>query len=322
MQKRFWILASALTFALMTFCNESTSAQGMYHKIEPNFSGTKAVGKPIWVKPSSGKKYGLYYPKAGDTYQVGTYIPVNPAPATGGEPGYANFYLVDNKGIARLVHVQGGLSCGNDLHRVNFPDNSIWGIKIDSVANGEPIPSGVYSLVISLGNHGENHSARDITGNIVARSEKFNLVNNNKTYKPARFFGEVSLELDPRLKLPATARDQFFTKKLSFYLTSTDPNQPQLQIFPDKQGHIDALVPPGTYKLESCSAASSDLHSFFFDRHLSINPFKEQKITFASGEMVGLNFTLKNENAGANFEEGYLRYTVIPGQIKRSAPQR
>jgi hypothetical protein len=322
MQNRVWILASALIFALMTFCKVSALAQGMYHKIEPNFSGSKAVGKPIWVKPSSGKKYGLFYPKAGDTYQVGTYIPVNPAPATGGEPGYANFYLVDNKGIARLVHIQGGLSCGNDLHRVNFPDNSIWGIKIDSVANGEPIPSGEYSLVISLENHGESHSSRDIAGNIVARSEKFNVVNKNANYKPARFFGEASLELDPRLKLPANARHQFFTKVLCFYLNSSDPNKPQLQIYPDKQGHIDALVPPGTYKLESCSAAGSDFHSFFFDKHLLINPIEEQKITFASGELVELNFTLKNENAGANFEEGYLRYTVIPGQIKRTPPRR
>ena len=318
MKKDFWMFASILLLVLIVVSKESCSAQGMYHTITPVFSGTKAEGKSITVSISSGKKYGLIYPKAGDTYKIGTYIPVNPSPATAGEKSYANYYLVDNEGSARLVYVQGGLRCGNDLNRVEFPENAIWGIKLDRVWNGELIPTGEYSLLITKGNHGQTQ-ARAITGDIIARSEKFKLVNASQNTKSARIFGTITVPaFDSRLKLPPKAREEFFSRMLPIYLKSQDPDLEQVKIHANKNGSFDALITAGAYTLQGGQGESNiDIHSFFFDHHLSFSPSKEYKITFKPGDAYQVNFTLRDDNAGANFRDGYMDYTIQAGPITK-----
>ncbi len=320
MQNRFWILAASLLVSISSLQINDALAQGFhFNNINPVFSGQKAVGKPIHVPVGSGKKYGLIYPKAGDTYETGTYIPINPAPSVRGYNQYLNYYLVDNNHTARLVSTEMNIWCGNDRSQVSFPKDSIEGIQIDTMCNGELIPPGEYSLVISAGPHGESQSAREIAGDIIAQSQKFKLLNNSHTYKPARFFGEISLELDPRLRLPSNARHEFFKKMLCIYLTPADSKKLQIKIYADQSGHFDAVVPEGTYTLLTMVGGSgSDRHAFFMEKHLLLEPTKEQKISFNQGELVQLNYTLQNENAGANFNEGFLRYKILPGQIERT----
>lgn len=317
MKKDFWIFASILLLVLIVVSKESCSAQGMYHTITPVFSGTKAEGKSITVSISSGKKYGLIYPKAGDTYKIGTYIPVNPSPATAGEKSYANYYLVDNEGSARLVYVQGGLRCGNDLNRVEFPKGSIWGIKIEQTSNGEVIPPQAYTLVITKGGTGE--SARTITGDIIARSGRFNLVDSVQTPKRVHLTGTVTLPpFDSRLKLPSNAREEFFSKAMPIYLTSQQQNQAQIEIHANKNGTFDAIVPAGSYTLQAGSGESKiDNHRFFFGHHLSFSPSKETKITFKPGDSYQVNYSLRDDNAGANFRDGYMDYTIQAGPITK-----
>ncbi|MCW5823935.1 MAG: hypothetical protein KIT34_14110 [Cyanobacteria bacterium TGS_CYA1] len=317
MKNNFLIPVATANLILFSLSSNRCFAQSMYNTIRPVFSGTKAVGKPISVKISSGKKYGLTYPKAGDTYQIGTYIPVNPSPGTAGEEGFANYYLVDNHGAARLVYVQGGMRCGNDLNRVEFPKGSIWGIKIEGTENGEVIPAQEYTLVITKGGRGE--SARTITGDIIARSGKFNLANIVQTPKRVRITGTVTLPpFDSRLKLPANAREEFFKKAMPIYLTSQNHSQAQIEIHADKNGAFDAIIPAGNYTLQAGTGENRiDNHRFFFDHHLTLTPTKETKITVQPGDSYQINYTLRDDNAGANFRDGYMDYTIQAGALTK-----
>jgi len=319
MNKKFY-LASALSLILFLTNAMRANAQSFHHNIQPQFSGGKPPGEPTSVPTSSNKRYGLLYPKTGATYQIGLYVPVDPSPSTASTYNYANYYLLDNNGKVRLVHTDGGRRCGNDLYRVNMPSNEIYGIEIRAIAsNGEALPPGEYSLVISKGNNGY-YQTEKISGEIIARSGKFKLVTSDKNYNPARFSGTISLPaFDARLKLPANAREEFFDKAMTIYLTPEDRRNSQVKIQANKSGYFEAIVPPGTYTLMGhVGGSGSDRHTFFFGKHLSMMPTDESKITFNAGDRYEINYNLRDDDAGANFRDGFLDYTIQPGQLKKT----
>lgn len=312
------IFVYILSFFTSLTVNNSAQAQSMHPKIEPQFSGEKPKLRPTTVSIDSNQKYELTYPQAGSVYQIGKYIPVDPSPDTAGSRFLANYYLVDNQGIARLVNVQGGFSCGNDSYRVNLSSNEIYGVKVpETSGNGEVLPPGEYKLAISKGGNGYSQSTRSITGDIIAQSGKFKLVSSNTKSKPARFSGLISLApFNPKYNLPPNARDEFFNRILTIFLTSEDYKS-QVKIHANNLGRFDVLVPPGNYVIQSrIGIAGLDRHIFFCNKSLFLTPTKEEKITLKANESYEMNFYLKDNDEGDASNTSHLNYNIQSGEFK------